>query len=41
MFPNVSESAGIGKISQLLFAVVAPGNVVSNLIAGTVLLPYP
>ena len=30
------EVSGIGKISQLLFAVLQPGNVVANVIAGGV-----
>jgi hypothetical protein len=30
------QVSGIGKISQLLFAVLQPGNVVANVIAGGV-----
>lgn len=33
---NDKQVSGIGKISQLLFAVLQPGNVVANIIAGGV-----
>jgi uncharacterized oligopeptide transporter (OPT) family protein len=33
---DLGPVSGIGKVSQLLFAVVAPGNVVANLIAGAI-----
>lgn len=33
---DLSPVSGIGKVSQLLFAVVAPGNVIANLVAGAV-----
>ena len=33
---DLNPTSGIGKISQLLFAVVQPGNVVANLIAGAI-----
>jgi uncharacterized oligopeptide transporter (OPT) family protein len=42
---DLNPVSGIGKISQLLFAVLQPGNVVANIIAGGVaevgLSPYP
>jgi hypothetical protein len=28
--------SGVGKVSQILFAVISPGNIVANLIAGAV-----
>lgn len=33
---DLNPVSGIGKISQLLFAVLQPGNVVANIIAGGV-----
>ena len=33
---DLNPVSGIGKISQLLFALVAPGNVISNLVAGAI-----
>merc|ERR1719287_197036 len=33
---DLNPVSGIGKVSQLLFAVVSPGNVVANLVAGAV-----
>lgn len=33
---DLNPVSGIGKVSQLLFAVVAPGNLVANLVAGAV-----
>lgn len=36
---DLNPVSGLGKISQLIFAVVQPSNVVANLIAGGVLLP--
>jgi hypothetical protein len=30
------QVSGIGKISQLIFAILQPGNVVANIIAGGV-----
>lgn len=35
---DLNPVSGLGKISQLVFAVVQPSNVVANLIAGGVLL---
>ncbi len=31
---DLNPVSGVGKVSQILFAVIAPGNIVSNLIAG-------
>ena len=28
--------SGVGKVSQIIFAIVAPGKIVSNLIAGAI-----
>ena len=33
---DLNPVSGLGKISQLLFAVIQPGNVVANIIAGGV-----
>lgn len=33
---DLNPVSGIGKISQIVFAGVAPGNVVANLIAGAI-----
>jgi len=33
---DLNPVGGLGKISQLLFAVIQPGNVVANIIAGGV-----
>ncbi|KAK9866588.1 hypothetical protein WJX84_002121 [Apatococcus fuscideae] len=33
---DLNPVSGVGKLSQLIFAVVAPGNVVSNLVAGAI-----
>jgi OPT family oligopeptide transporter len=33
---DMSPVSGIGKVSQILFGVVAPGNVVANLVAGAI-----
>jgi uncharacterized oligopeptide transporter (OPT) family protein len=33
---DLGPVSGIGKVSQLLFAVVAPGNVVANIVAGAI-----
>jgi hypothetical protein len=33
---DLNPVSGVGKLSQLLFAVVAPGNVISNLVAGAI-----
>jgi len=33
---DLNPVSGIGKVSQLLFAVISPGNVVANLVAGAV-----
>jgi len=33
---DLNPVSGIGKVSQLLFALVSPGNVVANLVAGAV-----
>jgi len=35
---DLNPVSGLGKISQLIFAVVQPSNVVANLIAGGVFL---
>jgi hypothetical protein len=32
---DLNPVSGLGKISQLLFAVLQPGNVVANIVAGT------
>lgn len=37
---DLNPVSGLGKISQLVFAVVQPSNVVANLIAGGALPPY-
>jgi hypothetical protein len=40
---DLNPVSGLGKISQLVFAVVQPSNVVANLIAGGVsstMLPF-
>jgi len=36
---DLNPVSGLGKISQLVFAVVQPSNVVANLIAGGASLP--
>lgn len=28
--------SGVGKLSQIVFAVVAPGNIIANIIAGAI-----
>jgi OPT oligopeptide transporter protein len=33
---DLNPVSGLGKISQLLFAVIQPGNIVANIIAGGV-----
>lgn len=33
---DLNPVSGLGKISQLLFAVLQPGNVIANIIAGGV-----
>ena len=33
---DLNPVSGLGKISQLIFAVIQPGNVVANIIAGGV-----
>lgn len=33
---DLNPVSGIGKVSQLLFAIISPGNVVANLVAGAV-----
>lgn len=33
---DLNPVSGIGKVSQLLFAILAPGNVVANLVAGAI-----
>ena len=33
---DLNPVSGVGKLSQVVFAVVAPGNVVANLVAGAV-----
>eukprot|EP01047_Picozoa_sp_COSAG01_P072550 COSAG01_NODE_11566_length_1902_cov_1.788131_3_plen_93_part_00 len=33
---DLNPVSGVGKLSQLLFAVVAPGSVISNLVAGAI-----
>lgn len=33
---DLNPVSGVGKLSQLVFAVVAPGNVVANLVAGAI-----
>jgi hypothetical protein len=33
---DINPVSGVGKLAQLIFAVVAPGDIVSNLVAGAV-----
>lgn len=33
---DLNPVSGVGKISQIVFAVVAPGNIIANLIAGAI-----
>lgn len=33
---DLNPVSGLGKISQLLFAIIQPGNIVANIIAGGV-----
>lgn len=33
---DLNPVSGVGKLSQILFAVVAPGNIIANLISGAI-----